>query len=257
MSDWVTLKENCNYEININNFEIRNSKSKKIIKPRVNNKGYYYIGLYSNGCQKKYLLHRLIYNNLLGNLEDNDVIDHLDNDPLNNSLENLRKCSQSQNLINSKRTTDFVEIDEKSQQSLIVLDLENEVFFYKQLNLFVRKIYLTKFRVLPIRYYSQFCQRIEYKTNGNRYYINITPYLYPELANDLNFTLIHSDGIYFCETSRKFYRYHSKSKIFKELKQNYRSKKCIQIYYRFEGKNKTMNICGYLYKNDSIEVQQS
>ena len=253
--EWKILKENCNYEINTVSHEIRNSKSKKIIKPRVNNKGYYYIGLYSNGIEKRYLLHRLIYNNLVGLLNPESIIDHIDNNPLNNSLENLRIVTASENNINRKTTTDFIKIDEKSQQSLIVIDLENEVFFYKQLNLFVRKIYLTKFRVLAIRYHSKYCQTIEYKTSGKHYHINITRYLYPKLANNLNLILIHSDGIYFCETSRKFYRYHEKSGLFKELKQRYNSKNSILVSYSFEGKTKHINVFAYLCKNDSIEVQ--
>lgn len=256
-TEWKTLKENPNYEININTYEIRNSKSKKIIKPYVNSNGYYNVTLYKNGKQRHYKLHRLIYNNFLGDLGADDVIDHIDNDRLNNSLENLRKCSQSQNLINSKKTTDFMQIDEKTQESLIVLDLQNEVFFYKELNLFVRKIHLTKFRVLAIRYHSKYCQTIEYRTNYKRFYINVTPYLYPELAENLSLTLIHSDGIYFDKKSRKFYRFYQKSGLFKELKQRYNSKNSVQIHYSFEGKTKYMNVFYYLRKNDSIEVQQS
>ena len=254
MSDWKILKENSNYEININTFEIRNRRNKRVLKPRINN-GYYNVTLCSNGKQKQYRLHRVVYNNLIGDLMDNEVIDHIDNNPLNNSLENLRKCSQSENIINSKKTTDFMQIDEKTQESLIVLDLENEVFFYKELNLFVRKIYLTKFRILPIHYVSQFSQGIQYMTNGKQYYINITRYLYPELAENVNFILVHSDGVYFDEANKKFYRYHEKSGLFKELKQYYYSKKSIYIHYCFDGKKKNMNVFCYLHKN--YEIKQS
>ena len=251
-SNWKTLKENFNYEINVNTCEIRNCKSKRVLKPTIN-KGYYYICLYSNGKQKHYLLHRIIYNNLIEDLENNSVIDHIDNNPLNNSLENLRKCSQSENIINSKRKTDFIEIDEKTQESLIVLDITNEVFFYSKLKIFVRKIYLNKFRILPINYDSQFCQRIHYRTNGKLYNINIMKYLYPKLAENVNFILVHNDGVYFDEKSRKFYRYHEKSGLFKELKQRYHSKNSIEIQYCFNGKKKTMNVFGYLYKNNDIQ----
>lgn len=255
MSDWVTLKENCNYEINSITYQIRNSKSKKVIKPSINSNGYYCLSLCKNGKQKQYLLHRLIYNNCIGDLKSTDIIDHINCNRLDNSLENLRIVTRSENNINSKRTTDFIEIDEKSQQSLIVLDLENEVFFYKELSLFIRKIYQNKFRILPINYYSQFCQTIYYMTNGKQYYINITKYLFPQLAENLSLTLIHSDGIYFNENARRFYKYHEKSGLFKELKQYYNSKNSIRIHYRFNGKKKNMNIYGYLYKN--YEIKQS
>ena len=256
-TNWKTLKENFNYEININSCEIRNRRNKRVLKPSINSNGYYCVNLCSNGYQKNYLLHRLIYNNIIGDLQADDVIDHIDNNPLNNSLENLRKCSQSENMINSKKTTDFIQIDEKTQESLVVLDLENEVFFYKKLRLFVRKIFKTKFRILPIDYHSQFCQRIQYMANGKQYNINIMKYLYPELAENVNFILVHSDGIYFNENARKFYRFYQKSGLFKELKQCYNSKNSILVSYSFEGKTKHINVYAYLYKNDSIEVQQS
>ena len=257
MCDWRPLKEECNYEINVNTYDIRNRTSKKIIKTHINKGGYYCIKLYSNGYRKNYLLHRLIYNNLIGDLKPTDIIDHLDNDPLNNSLENLRIVTASENNINRKIKTDFIHIDEITQQSLVVLDLENEVFFYEKLRLFVRKIFKNKYRILSINYQSQFSQQIQYNTNGKRYYINVTSYLYPELAENLSLTLIHSDGIYFDENARKFYRYHEKSGLFKELQQRYNSKNSIIIGYRLDGKFKAINVYGYLYKNNSIEVQQS
>lgn len=254
-SNWKTLKENENYEINVNSHEIRNSKSKKIIKPHVNKEGYYYIDLYSNGKRKQYKLHRLLFNNFIEDLGNNEVIDHIDNNRLNNSLENLRKCSRSENSINSKRTTDFMQIDEKTQETLVVLDLTNEVFFFEKLKLFVRKIYKTKFRILPIDYYSQYYQRIQYTTNGKCYRINIAKYLYPKLAENVNFILIHSDQIYFDKANRKFYRFYSKSGIYKELRQYYNSKNSVIIKYNINNKTKHINVYAYLYKNDSIEVQ--
>ena len=255
MSDWVTLKENCNYELSVNSHEIRNCKSKKVIKPWIDSKGYYNVTLYENGKAKKYKYHRILYNNLVETLKSTDMIDHINCNRLDNRLENLRIATRSENSINSKRTTDFMQIDEKTQESLTVLDLTNEVFFYSKLKIFVRKIYKNKFRILPINYQSQFYQIIQYTTNHKNYWINVAPYLYPELANNLNLILIHSDGIYFCETSRKFYKLYRKTNMFKELKQRYNSKNSILISYRFEGKTKHMNVYSYLYKN--YEIKQS
>ena len=253
MSDWVTLKENCNYEINTVSHEIRNKASKYVLKPWISDYGYYHVALYENGKAKNYKYHRIIYNNLVETLKSTDMIDHINCNRLDNRLENLRIVTRSENGINSKWKTDFIEIDDKSQESLVVIDLENEVFFYKQLNLFVRKIYKNKFRILPIKYQSQYSQYIQYKTNGKRYSINITKHLYPELAENIDLTLIHSDGVYFDEANKKFYRYHEKSGLFKELKQHYQNKKSIYIYYCFNGKTKYMNIYGYLYKNNDIQ----
>lgn len=51
---------------------------------------------------KCYMVHRIIYEMHFGKLEDYEQIDHIDRNPLNNKIENLRKCIQNQNQINSK-----------------------------------------------------------------------------------------------------------------------------------------------------------
>lgn len=52
------------------------------------------------GC-KNWFGHRLIW--LLHTGELPDVLDHIDRDPTNNRIENLRPCTKSENMINSRR----------------------------------------------------------------------------------------------------------------------------------------------------------
>lgn len=51
---------------------------------------------------KNYMLHRIIYEMHKGEIEKGLQIDHIDGDPLNNKIENLRVCTQTQNRQNSK-----------------------------------------------------------------------------------------------------------------------------------------------------------
>tara|TARA_A100001201_G_scaffold126849_1_gene111399 strand:+ start:86 stop:577 length:492 start_codon:yes stop_codon:yes gene_type:complete len=48
-----------------------------------------------------YTKHRLVYQYHHGNLTEEDIIDHIDRDPGNNSIENLRIVSKSINNLNS------------------------------------------------------------------------------------------------------------------------------------------------------------
>jgi len=50
---------------------------------------------------KSYLVHRVIY--LMQHKFLPDFIDHIDNNPLNNKIENLRACSRGQNKMNARK----------------------------------------------------------------------------------------------------------------------------------------------------------
>lgn len=60
--------------------------------------GYHYVTIYN----KQYKLHRLVFLYHQGYIPD--FIDHKDNDPLNNKIDNLRACDRSQNGANRRNT---------------------------------------------------------------------------------------------------------------------------------------------------------
>ena len=64
----------------------------------VNSTGYQLVRF--NG--KRYLLHRIIFIMHHGYLPK--YVDHIDNDPLNNRIENLRECTFSENRCNVKKS---------------------------------------------------------------------------------------------------------------------------------------------------------
>lgn len=63
----------------------------------IGKRGYYYVGI----DYKRVLVHRLIYTMHFGHTDKE--LDHVDGNPLNNRIENLRVCTSSQNKFNMRR----------------------------------------------------------------------------------------------------------------------------------------------------------
>jgi len=85
----------------VSNFgNIKNSKTNRIMKLSNHPNGYKQIGLCKNGKVKKFYVHRLVAIAFLENPDNKKVIDHIDNNPANNNVKNLRWCSQKENLAN-------------------------------------------------------------------------------------------------------------------------------------------------------------
>ena len=97
----LKLKYECN-ELG----EIRNSVSKKVLKQRINNRGYYVIGY---NCKERghcipKEVHRLIAECWCNNQYENPVVDHINGNKLDNRAANLEWVTYSEN---SKRAYDM------------------------------------------------------------------------------------------------------------------------------------------------------
>ena len=90
----------------VSNFGIvRNDKTGKILKPS-NTNGYYKVSLKDNENKSKTKrVHRLIGEAFIPNPNNKPVIDHIDNNKLNNDIANLRWASIKENTYNSKLST--------------------------------------------------------------------------------------------------------------------------------------------------------
>lgn len=70
------------------------------LKPKLNNSGYYQVDLSKNGKKKRYLVHRLVALHFICNPRLLNVVNHIDNNKLNNKASNLEWCTQKENLYN-------------------------------------------------------------------------------------------------------------------------------------------------------------
>lgn len=90
------------YEVN-NKGEIRNKKTGKILKPFIvggnANNPYMKVKLYNNNQYKTFRHHKVVADAWLQNKSFNDdQINHIDNNPANNCIENLQYCDSEFNM---------------------------------------------------------------------------------------------------------------------------------------------------------------
>jgi hypothetical protein len=70
----------------------------KILKQDLSNSGgYARVTLSKEGKTKRFLLHRLVYENFIGEIPKHLTIHHIDEDKLNNHIDNLVACTHKQN----------------------------------------------------------------------------------------------------------------------------------------------------------------
>lgn len=69
-------------------------KGLRELRPHVNNRGYMVITI----RKKCYKIHRLVAENFLPKIDGKPVVNHIDGDKLNNNVNNLEWCTQSENV---------------------------------------------------------------------------------------------------------------------------------------------------------------
>lgn len=99
---WYTIKNYEKYEINEKG-EIRNKKSKRLLKAEVCKGDYLRVRLYIDSKNTKHeLVHRLVAFTFLPNPNNFPEVNHKDNNPKNNEVVNLEWCTPQYNSRYSK-----------------------------------------------------------------------------------------------------------------------------------------------------------
>ena len=79
---------------------VKSKRGGKILKPHLDSKrkGYKYITLNYDGVKRSYQIHRLVARLFLPNPYNYPCVNHKDENPSNNTVQNLEWCSYSHNL---------------------------------------------------------------------------------------------------------------------------------------------------------------
>ena len=95
----------------------------KILKPRVV-QGYLRVNLCKNGIRRSYYIHRLVSTAFIPNPENLPQVNHLSEDKLNNSVENLEWCTAKENINYGTRNK---RASEKHKKAVLCVEL-NQIF---------------------------------------------------------------------------------------------------------------------------------
>jgi hypothetical protein len=93
---WKPVEGYPNYEVSSFG-RVRNTKTGKILKHRIQKTGHCDVMLPGNGRLKHFQVHRLVATAFIDNPENKPLVDHINNDGKDNNIWNLRWCTRTEN----------------------------------------------------------------------------------------------------------------------------------------------------------------
>ena len=112
----------------VKSLNYRRTGKEKILKPGKTKPGYLCISLYKKGEKCKcFSIHRLVAQAFLPNPDNLPIVNHKDENKLNNNVENLEWCNSEYNL-NYGNRNERVNIARKKHRKKIVCVESNEIF---------------------------------------------------------------------------------------------------------------------------------
>lgn len=78
--------------------KVFSTKSNKFLKPNITPQGYKSVELFNNNGSKRLLIHRLVAQAFIPNPENFPQVNHKDENPSNNSMDNLEWCTAKYNM---------------------------------------------------------------------------------------------------------------------------------------------------------------
>lgn len=83
---------------NVKSLNYKHTGKERILKPRPDGHGYYKVALCKNGKVKNFRIHRLVVEAFIGKIPKGLVVNHINECPTDNRLENLEICTIRENV---------------------------------------------------------------------------------------------------------------------------------------------------------------
>lgn len=117
-----------------NNARVYSVKNQKILKKVIKSTGYHQVSLCKDGVVKAKIVHRLLMEAFVPNIENKPFINHINGIRNDNRIENLEWCNQSHNIKHSYLIGKSVLTEEKKKKmiesiSIILLDPDTGVYY--------------------------------------------------------------------------------------------------------------------------------
>ena len=108
----------------------------KILKQNLTSFGYLSVALYKNEKKKWYFVHRLVANAFIPNPDDLPIINHKDENKVNNCADNLEWCDYLyNNLYNNKHKKSWVKVKQLDKNNNIINIFESITEASKKTNI--------------------------------------------------------------------------------------------------------------------------
>lgn len=140
---WKTIDEYPNYQVsnmgNVKSLNYKRTGNEKILKQYNHTFGYKIVSLSQNGKIKKVCVHRLVAMAFIPNPENKPEIDHINTDPIDNRVCNLRWVTSKENSNNTITKNKYsqmrkIMIGKLNPKSKIVLQFDKKMNFIKRWN---------------------------------------------------------------------------------------------------------------------------